>query len=301
MRSRLWLALTGVALLLHPASSPAAARGTKLFFWKATSSTTEVYLLGSIHLGKKEMYPLAKEIEGAFDKSKFLVLEADLSKADNARIQQMVFEKGMYGGEDSLSKHVPAETLKGVAALAETLGVPAATAEKMKPWFLAMTLTLIGIQKLGYSPEFGIDKHFAEEAKDKGKEILEVESMEFQLKLLAGMSDDLQAKFLASTIEESANAKERMEKVLEAWSKGDVATFDQEMIKKPREKHPEQSEFHVKMIDDRNAGMARKIGEYLKTKDVHFVVLGAAHMVGDKGILRLLEKGGFKVEQVESP
>jgi uncharacterized protein YbaP (TraB family) len=301
MRSRLWLALAGFALLVHPTSAPAAARGTKLFFWKATSPTTEVYLLGSIHLGKKEMYPLAKEIEGAFDKAKYLVLEADLTKVDNVKIQQMVFEKGIYGGEDSLGKHVPAETLKGVTDLAATLGIPAASIEKMRPWFLAMTLTLIGIQKLGYSPEFGIDKHFAEQAKDKGKEILEVESMEFQIKLLAGMSDDLQAKFLASTVEESANTKERMEKILESWMKGDLAVFDQEMIKKPREKHPEQAEFHVKMIDDRNAGMARKIGEYLKTKDVHFIVLGAAHMVGDQGIIRLLEKDGFKVEQVESP
>jgi uncharacterized protein YbaP (TraB family) len=301
MRPRLWLALTGFALLFHPPLAPAAARGTKLFFWKATSPTTEVYLLGSIHLGKKEMYPLAKEIEGAFDKSKFLVLEADLSKVDNVKIQQMVFEKGIYGGEDTLAKHVPAETFKGVSDLAATLGVPVASVEKMKPWFLAMTLTLISIQKLGYSPEFGIDKHFTGEAKDKGKEILEVESMEFQLNLLAGLSEELQAKFLASTVDEAANTKERMEKILEAWTKGDLATFDQEMIKKPREKHPEQAEFHVKMIDDRNAGMARKIGEYLKTKDVHFVVLGAAHMIGEKGVVRLLEKDGFKVEQVESP
>jgi len=38
--------------------------------------------MGSIHLGKKEFYPLAKEIEAAFDKSKYLVLEADETKLD---------------------------------------------------------------------------------------------------------------------------------------------------------------------------------------------------------------------------
>jgi hypothetical protein len=51
------------------------------------------------------------------------------------------------------------------------------------------------------------------------------------------------------------------------------------------------------MIDDRNDGMAKKIDGYLKTKDVHFVVAGAAHLMGEKGIVKLLEKAGYKVEQ----
>src|SRR5687768_9330145 len=65
MRRRLpWIVLTALALLLPSASAPASAeRGSKLFLWKATSPTTEVYLFGSIHLGKQEFYPLAKEIE----------------------------------------------------------------------------------------------------------------------------------------------------------------------------------------------------------------------------------------------
>jgi uncharacterized protein YbaP (TraB family) len=101
MRHRLiGLTLAGLALLLQPAPA-AVARGTKLFAWKATSPTTEVYLLGSIHLGKKEWYPLAKEIDGAFDKSKVLVLEADPGKADQLKIQQLVLQHGVYMGDDS--------------------------------------------------------------------------------------------------------------------------------------------------------------------------------------------------------
>ena len=46
--------------------------------------------------------------------------------------------------------------------------------------------------------------------------------------------------------------------------------------------------------------MAKKVEGYLKTKDVHFVVAGAAHMVGEKGIVKLLEKAGHKVEQIEA-
>jgi uncharacterized protein len=124
MRHRLiGLTFAGLALLLQPAPA-SVARGTKLFLWKATSPTTEVYLLGSIHLGKKEWYPLAKEIDGAFEKSKFLVLEADPAKADQLKLQQLVFQHGLYGADDSLAKHVSAETLKATQELAASMGLP---------------------------------------------------------------------------------------------------------------------------------------------------------------------------------
>jgi uncharacterized protein len=300
MRHRLiGLTLAGLALLLQPAPA-SVARGTKLFLWKATSPTTEVYLLGSIHLGKKEWYPLAKEIDGAFEKAKVLVLEADPAKADQLKLQQLVFQHGIYAGDDTLAKHLPAETLKAVNDLAATLGVPAGSFDKMKPWFVAMTLSVVQIQRLGYSPEFGIDRVFAGRAKEQSKEVLELESMEFQIKLLAGFGDDVQAKYLAATVEESGKSKEQMEKMVESWRTGDVAEFEKETIAKPRQKHPELAEFHRKMIDDRNEEMAKKVEGYLKTKDVHFVVAGAAHMVGDKGVVKLLEKAGYKVEQVEA-
>ena len=301
MRHRLiGLTFAGLALLLQPAPA-SVALGTKLFLWKATSPTTEVYLYGSIHLGKKEWYPLPKEIGGAFEKSKYLVLEADPAKADPQKLQQLVFQHGMYGGEDSLAKHIPAETLKAAQDLAASLGLPAGLMEKMKPWYAAMTLSVVTIQRLGYSPEFGIDRHFSVRAKDQGKETLELESMEFQIKLLAGFAEDLQAKYLAATLEESGKSKEQMEKMVETWKTGAIAEFEKETIAKPREKHPGLAEFYKKMIDDRNEGMARTVEGYLKTRDVHFVVVGAAHLVGEKGIVKLLEKAGVKVEQMEAP
>jgi uncharacterized protein YbaP (TraB family) len=170
----------------------------------------------------------------------------------------------------------------------------------MKPWFLSLTLSLLSIQKLGFAPEFGIDRHFTQAAREKKKDILELESMEFQIKLLAGFPEALQLKFLESTIEEAENTKERMDRIVAAWSKGDAASLEEEMLKKPLEKHPSQAELHAKLLDERNVGMAKKIGEYLKSKDVHFVVVGASHLIGDKGVVRLLQKDGVKVEQVEA-
>ena len=53
-----------------------------------------------------------------------------------------------------------------------------------------------------------------------------------------------------------------------------------------------------RLLDDRNKGMASKIEGYLKTKETYFVVVGAGHLVGDKGIIKMLKERGYSVEQL---
>jgi hypothetical protein len=53
-----------------------------------------------------------------------------------------------------------------------------------------------------------------------------------------------------------------------------------------------------KLLDDRNVAMATQLDEYLKGKEPIFVVVGAAHIIGDKGIAKMLRDKGYKVDQV---
>ena len=98
-----------VAALPQAAAQDAQAV-KKGLFWKATSGTNTIYLLGSIHLGSKDMYPLPKEFEDAYASSRTLVVEVDLNKVDMQKMQAAVFSKGLYGGGDSLWEHVSPET-----------------------------------------------------------------------------------------------------------------------------------------------------------------------------------------------
>ena len=276
-------------------------RGEKLFLWKASSATTQVYLLGSIHMAKKEIYPLAKEIEEAFERSKYLVVEVDQGKVDQAKIQQMVLERGMYKEGESLSTKLPKEKLKRVQELVEKVGIPMEQADRLKPWLLALSASILSLQKLGHDPQPGIEPHFLNAAKEKQKEVKELETVEFQLDLLSGFSDELQDLFISSTLEELDGTEKRMDRIFEAWKKGDAKEIEKITITDGMAKKPEMAPFKAKMLDDRNVGMAKKVEEYLKTKDVAFVVMGSAHLVGEKGVVELLRKKGVKVEQVERP
>src|SRR5258707_3853038 len=85
----------------HSPTAVATPATKKAIFWKASSPTSVTYLLGSIHLGTKDMYPLPVEIEDAFAGSVALLVEADVRHLDMSRAQAVVLEKGLYPTGDS--------------------------------------------------------------------------------------------------------------------------------------------------------------------------------------------------------
>jgi hypothetical protein len=79
--SRLFGLLTICVVWLHlPQVLPAREEPSdgKHFLWQVDSPTTRAYLMGSIHLLRQDVYPLAPVIEDAFAASDALVLEADV-------------------------------------------------------------------------------------------------------------------------------------------------------------------------------------------------------------------------------
>ena len=284
--------------LLFVVGLSVCAEEAKMLMWKVTSDDGGVvYLLGSIHAMKKETYPLPPEMEKAFTDSKFLVLEADESKTDPLKMQQMVMSKGMYTGDDVLSKHISQATQDKMKEVLPKQGIQPAMLEKTKPWMASVMISMTGLMKMGFDPQMGIDKHFLNEANEGKKTVLELESAEFQLNLLASFSDELQEKFLLSTLMESDGMEENMKKMVEAWTAGDADGMDKE-INKQLAKAPELKPVFEKLFYERNNGMTSKVEEYLKTKESHFVIAGAGHMVGEKGIVAQLKGKKFKVEQV---
>ena len=69
-------------------------------------------------------------------------------------------------------------------------------------------------------------------------------------------------------------------------------------IEQPLKEYPELLPFYEQMFYDRNIKMSQKIEGFLKSDKVHFVVVGAGHMVGDKGIVSLLKNAKkYKIKQ----
>lgn len=274
-----------------------ARAGEPTFAWKVTKDGKTAYLLGSIHMATDAMYPLAPEVEAAFAESKALAVEADIEKVDQVQLQMSVMQKGLYQGGDTLSKKLPKETLDALNVHLKKDGQSAAALDMMKPWLVGLTISMLEFKKLGFKEELGIDKHFLDLARDK-KKILELESAQFQIDLLSGFTDDQQEKFLKYSLAEVGRMKEQVAEMVATWTKGDADAFHK-VSTKGNEKFPGIEDVMKKLIDDRNVKMAEKVEGYLKTGDTTFVVAGALHMSGEKGIVNLLKAKGYTVEQIQ--
>ena len=266
------------------------------FLWEVKSAVNKVYILGSIHLGKKEFYPLDVKIEESFKKSDFLVVEVNLNDIDPVIIQNMVFEKGFYPVGEILKDHLSGKTYQLAAEKFQKLGLDIEFFNDSKPWFIAMNITTMELMRLGYNPEYGIDKYFLEKAKNN-KKILGFETFEFQLGLFDSFSEKQQELFLLSTLAEVDLISHEMDKMLYLWKNGDAEKMEL-MLSKPLKVYPEIKNIYDKLIFDRNEKMANKIDGFLKDDAIYFIVVGAAHLVGEKGIISILEKKGYSVIQL---
>ncbi|MGB7573364.1 MAG: TraB/GumN family protein [Thermodesulfobacteriota bacterium] len=291
--SRILSALILVSLVILVRDT--LSQSPKSFLWKIQSKTSAVYVLGSLHLAKKEIYPLSQKIENAFDQSDFLVVEANVNDIKKIDIQKLM-ESAFYPANDALEKHVSPETFEWVKKETEGLGIPLELLDKQKPWFLAMTLVSLESIKLGLDPNLGIDKYFLSKAEGK-KKILELESLDYQISLLSGFSEKDQELFLIYTLKDLNVMEEEMGRLIQAWVSGDAQAMESILARSVSE-DKRLSAILEKLIFERNRRMVAKIEDFLRTKETYFVIVGAGHLLGNQGILKLLGGKGYLIEQL---
>jgi uncharacterized protein YbaP (TraB family) len=267
----------------------------KNFLWRVQSKMNAIYVLGSLHFSKKEIYPLHQKIEEAFDQSEILVVEANVNDIKKMNIQKLM-ESAFYPPPDTLEKHVSPETYDYVKKEMDGLGIPLELIRKQKPWFLSLTLVSLEVIKLGLDPNLGIDKYFLSKAEGK-KKILELESLDYQIELLSNFSDKEQELFLLWTLRDLTIMEQEVNHLTQAWTTGDTKGMEAILTRGISEDKRLSSIFE-KLIYERNKKMVLKIEDFLKTKETYFVIIGAGHLVGDHGIIEILKGKGYVVEQL---
>ena len=275
-------------------AAPAQPTPRRFLMWKAASPTTTVYLVGAIHVGDSSMYPLPKEVESAFAAAKVLAVEINIKNADQAKMIGLIQKYGLYTGDDSLSKHLSKDTQIALDDYCTRHNVPRQGMEQLKPWVVAVTITAMAWQQAGEDPAMGIDVHFLDESKPPQR-IDELETMESQLSIFAEATEEEQQSMLAAVLKEGDKIKDLIKRTQAAYTSGDPDALQKVM---DEQDDLGSKSLQKKVLDDRNAVMTAKMEEYLKSKEPIFVVVGAAHIIGEKGIVRQLRDRGYKVDQV---
>ena len=276
-------------------TSLAGRAAAKNFLWEVKSDQATVYLFGSIHYAKADMYPLDAAIEYAFARSPSLVLEINPLEIDQAGLAQQILAEGMYTGNRTIKDDLSPEVFAMLEEYARGAGLPVEAFLGMKPALLTLTLSSFEFTRQGYDPLQGIDVYFARKAAES-KSIIELETVREQLDMLLGLPDA--SLLLMYTIRDLDKTGEQIGELVRLWKAGDADGMNEVVIEESLREEPRVAPILEKILFERNVTMAEKIKEYLSSGWSCFVVVGAAHFVGDRGIVRLLEKEGYQVRQL---
>lgn len=264
------------------------------FFWKVEQKGPTVYILGSVHLLKKEQFSMNPTIEKAFEESDTLVVEAQIKDIPLAHAE-MLKEKGLYAENDQLKNHVSQETYALAVKEGTRVGLPVELVDKQKPWFLALSIQGLELLKAGYNPQYGIDHYFLTKAAGQ-KRILEIEGLYNQITFLSSLPAEEQELMLLVTLSDLKTVIQETDHLVKAWGSGDTRSMEALIMKKLRE-DKRLAFFYEKFLYERNKKMVSKIDYYLQTHGIYFVVVGAAHLIGNQGIVKLLQEKGYRVKQ----
>lgn len=281
------------SVFVHAATADSGEQ--KNFLWKVKADRGVVYLFGSIHFLRQDLYPLSSVIERSFDDSDVLVVEADISKMHPGNLQKMI-DKAFYPPHDSVKNHLSGRVYQTLLEKLERYGIPLELAHNQKPWFLALTLSSLELINMGYDPAYGMDMYFLTNASGK-KRIQEIESIDFQIDLLSNFSDRDQEFFLLYTLENLDSMAKEVDSLVAAWKNGDSKAMES-LLASGVMQDRRMTTVLERLFDERNAHMTGRIKEYLKTGETYFVVIGAGHLIGKKGIVELLRSEGYDIKQM---
>lgn len=297
------LVLNGCSVRLARHEAVSRQDEGSVFMWEvnAKEGDGKLYLLGSIHVGTDDMYPLNPIITDAFDKSDALAVECDVTTLYQRSDYLKLMEKLMYTDGTTVKDHIPEDLYNKTDALLKEKGLSIQFFSLYKPIILAQNISNLMLEEWGYSSDKGIDVYFINLARERGMEIIEIESVEFQFDMLGGFSDEIQIMELRHTLEGIETSRIILEGMLEFWNTGDVRSFEELISQEDDSLSPGEKELYREyekiMFDDRNLNMADKAEEYLKTGKTTFYIVGAGHMVGETGIIKLLRDRGYTVVQ----
>ncbi|MDB6029355.1 MAG: GumN family protein [Verrucomicrobiales bacterium] len=294
-----WSFLFFASVLLAPPASSLCGQAAptvqaKHCLWKVQGKTNSVYLFGSIHFLKKEFYPLPAPIEEAYKKSGVVVFEIDLEESESLESQRKVAKVSKVPADETLKQHLSKATYDRLEAYLTNSGVPGNALDAYRPWVAAVALLEIELQKLGYNPKQGVDRYFQAKAEKDHKEVVALETLDFQLSLFTGLVKSEQEAMLNETLEEISSFKELISEMIRAWQAGEAETLSRFTLEHMRA-------FPVlekKLLLDRNKNWVGSLEKLLQGEKDVFVVVGAAHMVGTDSVVDLLKKKGFKIEQL---
>ena len=269
-------------------------------------SNNKIYLFGSIHMADTDKFNFPDYLTNAYNKSQYLACEFDIVEyqKDQEKMLQGIQDL-IYNDGTTIKDHLSKDTYNKLVTFLKEKEMYTEMYDIYKPIYFESLITSIMANEAKIKINDGIDTYFLDKAKTDNKTILEVESYDYQIKLLSTFSDQLYELLISDLLDKYDEEVQSLKDLYDAWKKGDIerivkASNDELEIKSNYTKEEINiiKDYNKKLLDDRNINMTNKLIDYFNNNYDTFYMVGAAHLVGDKGIAKLLQEKGYNVKQM---
>ena len=274
------------AIILFVASQVALASDNGLLWKLETPSGKVSYLLGTIHTDDQRVTEFSPKIIEAFNQSEAFMMET-LPPRDPSIFMMK---------QGTVAELLTEKEFDQVRELADFHSMHIEAAMRMKPWLLAVIFDLPKPKAL-----YSMDELLMAKAEEQYKRIVGLEKTSEHFSVLDTVSMDEQMVMLRAVLKRSQKDKERdYEKLLKTYQSGDlkkIIDLDDKITGGMLPKAVWEN-MRVKLIDERNAGMAEGLVSEANEKPI-FAGIGASHLSGEGGVLNRLRAAGFTVTPVK--
>lgn len=239
------------------------------------------YLYGTIHMICGNDYFLSEKTKKAFNASESLFLEIDLSDPN-----ELAFMQKAAMGTEPLSKKLTAKQLSDLdIILQKNTGM---TIQQVDSFSMLTVLSLISMKSFGCENLKFYEMEFIGLAKESKKSIGGLETIEAQIQFLnkAYSNDEMIAMLKETNGEETT-------KMVQNYVKENLPELYKE-ITTPKLMNENSKKW---LLEARNTNWAVKMPNIMKSQSTFFAV-GAAHLLGEEGLINLLRKAGYSVKPV---
>lgn len=184
------------------------------------------------------------------------------------------------------------------AVVKNYMGVDLALFDKLKPATITTQLSVaLAMKSLkGFNPQEQLDTWFQKQARQAGKKVGSLETIDMQINVLYNSQTLMRQALLlyctATHIEQGVDQSLRMNQAYMKQDLDELLAIIEEKIGDACDSTPEEIST---LIYGRNANWARQFPSIMKQSPTLFVV-GAGHLPGPQGLLKLLHKQGYTVE-----
>lgn len=281
--------------------------GGKGVFWKVEKGGNTVYLLGSVHVGSTDQYPLNTMLTDAFDASDALLVEADL--LNQAGGMDYFRSKAFYTDGTTIDSHISKELYDKLKKVFEKYNLDESVYGTLKPWSLSNELNVVSMSNTDQSEgategaNLGIDLYFTVKSYLTGKPVYELEGIPYQTDLFDGLTPEFQEEYLTAIVDgilapatgESTESANLLDEWLAYWINGNLEEFTTSFNASSEE---ESNELTDMLFGKRDQDMSTKIENILEQdgSTTYFIVVGAGHFINPTNIIKTLEADGYTVD-----